>query len=79
MRGRAHWRCLGACRAAGLPPSTMSTAPPHVAAAPLPLGHLGLPAPPLRCSVMQDCKASKGLEQMAELLAAGKMKVHLER
>ena len=36
------------------------------------------PLPPPR-SVMQDCAASQGLDQLAELLAAGKLRVHLDR
>lgn len=35
--------------------------------------------PAYTCSIMQDCKASTGLEQIAELMAAGKLKAHLER
>jgi hypothetical protein len=33
----------------------------------------------LLCSVMLTGKASRGLEQLAELLAQGKLKVHLDR
>lgn len=31
------------------------------------------------CSVMQKAKASEGLEQLAELMAQGKLRVHLDR
>lgn len=31
------------------------------------------------CSVMQECKAARGLEQLAELMAQGKLKVHFDR
>lgn len=31
------------------------------------------------CSVMQDCTASKGLDQIAALMAEGKVKVHLDK
>lgn len=37
------------------------------------------PHPPDRCSVMQESRASRGLEQIAELMVQGKFKVHFDK
>lgn len=73
--------CVGQCAAAELYPGSPERAcfaPVHIN---IPDSLRAAPWSPLHkcCSLITESKASKGLEQIAELMAQGKLKVHFDK